>query len=283
MSAFFAPLIASRSEHSLHTESQTVCLSQTSSGDSSKQVSLSTHGSLIQKPGSGKHPGNKTAAQQDLANRILNRLKKLPDISEGPSGGEHPETTTTTSAVNYIIAPLNQYPSQDSGDHKTVTPGQLAAYFQSGGSPEERPSDAQVKERIPHRQHPCLQPPKCVSNLAVYTNINASGLPMCSGTEDGSNVVSAGAGRTLFGDSGCNSAGYSMHIEEGDEEAYPQFSLHAKPSTAVSPGRPVIPRLKLPVNYSAGVSYTVTVIPAPQPTLMSMFLGGASRVAVAPA
>eukprot|EP01032_Pedospumella_encystans_P029803 gene29803-33643_t len=193
LSAFFVPGMSgeskSKSEKSLQTEANsTVCLTQ-ASGESSKTLSLSVRNKAGKSVNleSRKQPADKTPAQHDLANRILNRLKKLPDISEGSSGNEPSDVT------NNLAVLASQFPVQDL-DHKAVTPDQLSAYFAaSSGSECERQSDVDARARIPHRQHPCLQPPKCVANFAVYTYAGNAVVPTCGGTVDVSKIVSAGA------------------------------------------------------------------------------------------
>ena len=273
LSALFVPggTSKSKSEQSLQTETNsTVCLTQMS-GDSSKSLSLSVRNKAgksvnLEKQ---KQPADKTPAQHDLANRILNRLKKLPDISEGSSGNEQPDPT------NNLAVLVSQFPAQGL-DHKAVTPDQLSAYFAaaSSGSPYERQSDMDVRARIPHRQHPCLQPPKCVVNLAVYTHAANAVVPVYAGTEEVSKVASAGATLSTYNSTGC-----SMNVEEGE---FPRFAAQAKPNA-----KPTIPLLNL--SFAANVPYDTSyniIEPTAekvQSSLLGRLLGGGARVAVAPA
>lgn len=274
LSALFVPSGArkSASEQSLQTETNsTVCLTQ-ASGDSSKSLSLSVRNKAGKRIDleNNKRNANKTPAHQDLANRILNRLKKpeLPDISEGLSGNEPSDPT------NNLAVLVSQFPTQDL-EHKAVTPDQLSAYFAAGSSsPCERQSDVDARARIPHRQHPCLQPPKCVANLAVYTYAGNVVVPACSGTAEISKIVSAGANLSTF-----NSAGCSMNIEDGE---FPMFAAQVKPGS-----KPTIPLLNLSfaANVAFDTSYNIIEPPAAklQSSLLGRLLGGGTRVAVAPA
>lgn len=91
-----------------------------------------------------------------FARQILDRLKELPDISVGPSGNVAPAPTPELATTGH--------------PNRAVTPGQLAAYFAANGSPNWRQSDIEVRARIPYRQHPSLQAPKCVAHLVVIAN-----------------------------------------------------------------------------------------------------------------
>lgn len=266
LSSYFMPSMDSRSksERSLQTDSNsTVCLSQ-ASGDSGKSTSFS----LRNKPNkiidlANKPPVVQTAAQQDLANRILNRLNKLPDISEAASEKQ-------PDPAGFV----HHQPVQDFSN-KGVTPDQLAAYFTSTESPNERPSDVEARARIPYRLHPCLQPPKCVANLAIFAHPSDAVAPTSGRTQEVSNMVSAGA-------MAINSTGCSMNIDEND--MVPLFASQVKP-------KPYIPLLNLTyvTNASCGdsfePSYNVIDPPAvkPQSYLMNLLRGGSFRVGVAPA
>jgi len=246
-----------------------VCLSHVS-GESSKSLSISVRNKAGKKVSLEDHTQHaiKSPAQQDLANRILNRLKKLPDISEGDSGNEQPDPTNSLAAV------VNHFPAQDL-DPKAVTPDQLSAYFTaSSGQQYERQNDIAVRERIPHRQHPCLHPPKCVANLAVYTYVSTSVDPTCGGTVEVSHVVSAGAGLSAVNSTNC-----SMNVDETD---FPRYAAQAKPGF-----KPLIPLLNLSFVENVAYDTTFNIIEPPmaksQSSLLGMLLRGGSRIAVAPA
>ncbi len=271
LSTFFVPSVTSRtkSEQSLQTEA-----TSTVSGESSKSLSLSVRNKASKKRNLDNHKqhATKNPVQQDLANRILNRLKTFPDISEGVSDNELPDPTSSLAAL------ANHFPAQDL-DHKAVTPDQLSAYFTASSGQQydrqsERESDIAVRERIPHRQHPFLQPPKCVANLAVYTYASTSVDLMCGGTVEASNVVSAGAGLSTV-----NSVGCSMNVEETE---FPRFTAQAKPGC-----KPLIPLLNLSFVENVAYDTTFNIIEQPasksQPSLLGMLLRGGSRIAVAPA
>ena len=134
LSSFFAPFVSTASERSLQTESATVCGSWSQASAEHRPDDESVHSVH-----SGTH-----SSKQNLAHRILNRLKKLPDISEGPSGVEHPVAPST---------------AQDSSQ-KLATPDNMAAYFTASG---RQPGE--------HLQNPrALSPPRCVANIPQHAN-----------------------------------------------------------------------------------------------------------------
>lgn len=128
LSSFFAPLISSASERSLQTES-----------------AVTGSGSLSQASADGRgdedsvHSGTGTL---NFTQRIFNRLTKLPDITEGPSGGEHLNPTSLASPE----------PSQSTTPNPHISNSTLRQESLQDGTLFERRCDVELKERIAQRQ-----------------------------------------------------------------------------------------------------------------------------------
>jgi len=137
LSSFFAPLVSTISERSLQTESATVC------------GSLSQAASADHRPDDDSAPSGTHSSKLNLAHRIFNRLTKLPDISEAPSGVEPPVPT-----------------------NKLATPANLTAYFTGREEPQDeyslfgRRGDTELPNSRP------LSPPRCVANIPQYSNMS---------------------------------------------------------------------------------------------------------------
>jgi len=127
----------------LQTESATVC------------GSLSQAASADHRPDDDSAPSGTHSSKQNLAQRIFNRLTKLPDISEAPSGVEPPVPTTVQESY-----------------HKLATPANLAAYFTVREEPQDeyslfaRRGDTELPNSRP------LSPPRCVANIPQYSNMS---------------------------------------------------------------------------------------------------------------
>lgn len=111
---------------------------------------------------------------QDLAQKMLSRLEDLPDLPDQLLGTviylpANAGKGTSTKGGSEGVSVYNTNTAMGNSSKKTVSQDRLAAYFQPlplFASIEDL-CDPSVIERIPFRQHPCLQPPRCVSRLSV--------------------------------------------------------------------------------------------------------------------
>ncbi len=104
-------------------------------------------------------------------------------------------------------------------------------------------NEKELQARIPYRQHPRLTPPKCVAHLAVRA---------------------------------CRSPSSSLNIDLSENVASPLVVPQIKLTV-----KPVIPLLNL--TYVSNGSIGVNEAPAKRFSFINRFLGGSSRVGVAPA